>query len=182
MEIPEVIRLAEEPWPRSAPIGTAIPALIPIAHEPWARTATIGRYEHGQFFGSCTGAYPRGYNGRTMPDRWADHHRYYAVLHRFDHMGFHTGSDIWCEGTVTELRTRTDRTDSAEATLNEWLASLPGAHYGPIAVRPFEIVVDDVVFGLIPMEYRVQGQDYLRAELLPDALSFAAPWNGLYDT
>ena len=160
----------------------AIPDIIPIAHEPWARTATIGRYDHGQFFGSLTGAYPRSYNRRTMRDQWPDYNRFYAVLHRFDHDGFHTGSDIWCEGTLTEMRARKDKTDLAEAKLNGWLADLPGLAYGPIAVRPFELVVDDVVFGLVPHEYHEDGQDWSRVELEPDHLSFAAPWNGLYDT
>lgn len=182
MAVPRIIPIAHETRARTATTGMAIPEVIPIAHEPWARTATIGRYAHGQFFGSCTGAHPRSFKMQTMRDRSADHLRFYAVLHRFDHEGFHTGSDIWCEGTLAELRGRTDRTDCAEATLDEWLASLPGAEYGPIAVCPFEVVVDDVVFGLIPTEYREHGRDYARVELLPDALSFAAPWNGLYDT
>jgi hypothetical protein len=159
-----------------------IPDIIPIAYEPWARTAKIGHYEHGQFLGSLSGAYPRSYNGRTMRGQWADHNRFYAVLHRFDHEGFHTGSYVWCEGTVTEMRARRSKTDLAEEKLNGWLADLPGLAYGPIAVRLFELVVDDVVFGLIPREVQEDGRDWSRVELEPDHLSFTAPWDGLYDT
>ena len=159
-----------------------IPDIIPIAHEPWSRTAMIGRYERGQFFGSLSGAYPRSYNRRTMRDQWPDYNRFYAVLHRFDHDGTHTGSDIWCEGTVTEIRARQSSADLAEAKLNEWLIDLPGLAYGPIAVRPFQLVVDDVVFGLIPHVYHDDGQGWSRVEMVPDGLSFTAPWNGLYDT
>lgn len=159
-----------------------VPEIIPIAYEPWARTATIGRYGPGQFFGSLTGAYPRSYNRRTMRDQWPDFNRFYAVLHRFDHDGFHTGSDIWCEGTVTEMRARKSSTDLAKARLDEWLADLPGLAYGPIAVRPFELVVDDVVFGLIPREWHEDSQDWARVHLVPEDLCFAPPWDGLYDT
>src|SRR5258708_25448708 len=63
----------------------AIPEIIPIAHEPWARTATIGRYEHGQFFASLTGAYPRSFDVRTLRDQWPDHNRFFAVLQLFHH-------------------------------------------------------------------------------------------------
>ena len=57
-----------------------------------------------------------------------------------------------------------------------------GLAFGPIAIRPFRIVVDDVVFGLIPIGYSEAGSDWERAELFPESLSFAPPWDGIYDT
>ncbi|MGF1425672.1 hypothetical protein [Kitasatospora sp. LaBMicrA B282] len=153
----------------------AIPELIPIAYLPEYRTAMIGHYDHGQFWASLTGAYPQSFDWRTMRAQWREHQRFYAVLHRFDHDGHHVGSDVRrapAAGGVSE----------AEAEVATWLADLPGLTYGAIAVRPFRIVVDDVVFGLIPEQYTEAGRDWERVELVPEGLSFAPPWNGIYDT
>ena len=153
----------------------AIPDLIPIAYMPGSRTPTIGHYAHGQFYATLTCAYPESFDRRTMRDQWREHERFYAVLHRFDPEGHHTGSDIWQEP-------RSADGSQAEAKVSAWLSALPGLAFGPIAVRPLRIVVDDVVFGLIPLSYIEAGSHWERAELLPESLSFAPPWDGIYDT
>ena len=153
----------------------AIPELIPIAYMPDSRTSTIGRYDHGQFYATLTQAYPQSYDRRTMRDRWREHNRFYAVLHRFDGEGHHTGSDIWREPPSAAG-------DETEAKVRAWLSALPGLEYGPIAVRLFRIVVDDVVFGLLPHQYTEAGRNWERVELAPEDLSFAPPWDGVYDT
>jgi formate hydrogenlyase regulatory protein HycA len=156
----------------------AIPEVIPIAYEPWARTAKIGRYERGLFYGSLTGAYPRSYSRRSMRDQWREYNRFYAVLHRFDHDGHFVDSDIWFEGTVAE-----PGTDRAEDVLSGWLAALPGLSYGPIAIRPFQTIVDDVLFGLVTdAETDDEGHVWERAVLYPEDLCFGPPWDGLYST
>ncbi|WP_405717361.1 hypothetical protein [Streptomyces sp. NBC_00046] len=163
----------------------AVPEIIPIAHEPDYRTDTIGRYTDGQFLASVTYAFPDGY---TVGDDWEEHKRLYAVLHRFDHEGRHLGSDIRCAGTWAEQREHPHGDDSVTARAEAWMAALldglPEREYGDIAIRPFRLTVDGVLFGLV-VEHRddedSDGEDDW-AELYPDQLGFYAPWDGQYDT
>ncbi|MGW6139157.1 hypothetical protein [Streptomyces sp. NPDC055140] len=148
-----------------------VPATIPIAHEPDRRTATIGRYTDGQFLATVTYAFPEGYR---PDDGWEEHKRLYAVLHTFDASGRYRDSEIWCAGTWAagaELA-------QAHAHLDKLLAALPGRTYGDIAVRPFRLAVDRVLFGLIAEDDDEGGW----AELYPDRLGFGEPWDGRYDT
>jgi hypothetical protein len=152
----------------------AIPELIPIRHEPDYRTDTIGSYDNGLFFGWITGAFAPDY--KPGPD-WADHKRWYAVLHRFDRDGHHTASDIWCPGDGNRK--------GQEEKLIEWLDALPGRRYCDIAIRPFQLTVDDIVFGLVPEchgEYQDGERELDWAEFYPGRLGFSAPWSGRYDT
>ncbi|MFF5260834.1 hypothetical protein ACFY4C_17990 [Actinomadura viridis] len=154
----------------------AVPDVVPIAHEPGHRTDMIGRYAGGLFLGSITYAFPEGF---VHGDGWEDHKRLFAVLHRFDLDGRHVDSDVWCAGTWREQARRPLAADSvlarAEARMEDLLGALPGREYGDIAIRPFRLVVDGVLFGLI-----VEGDE--RAELYPDGLGFFAPWDGDYST
>ncbi|MFB8033098.1 hypothetical protein ACFC5Z_09075 [Streptomyces sp. NPDC056004] len=168
----------------------AVPAIIPIAHEPDYRTDTIGRYADGQFLASVTYAFPDGYK---VDDDWEEHKRLYVVLHRFDHEGRHVDSDIWYAGTQAEQRQLPTGDDSvmarAEARMAALLDGLPEREYGDIAIRPFRLTVDGVLFGLV-IERHDDGEDGEGegegeddwAELHPDQLGFYAPWDGQYDT
>jgi hypothetical protein len=152
----------------------AIPERIPIRHEPRYRTSMIGRYDAGLFFGWISGAFAPNYK----PDAdWAAHKRWYAILHRFDHEGRHTVSDIWCPGSGIR-RGQQERLDA-------WLGALPGRAYGDIAIRPFRIEVDGIVFGLVAEgrgEYPGGLQEEDWTEFHPGRLGFSAPWDGTYDT
>jgi len=66
----------------------------------------------------------------------------------------------------------------ARAHLAKLLRSLPRRSYTDIAVRPFQRTVDGVLFGLVIRE----DEEEAWAELYPDRLAFAEPWNGQYDT
>ncbi|WP_229070172.1 hypothetical protein [Actinoplanes sp. DH11] len=149
----------------------AIPERVPIVHEPDYRTDTIGSYDQGQFFGSVTATLAMG-----AGDDWARHKRWYAVLHRFDRDGGHTGSEIWFAGTSEQEQASID---SARKRLDAWLAELPGREFGDIAIRLFQVEADGEVFGLVD-----QSADYDadHAEFLPDELGFDPPWDGEYDT
>ncbi|MEU3653694.1 hypothetical protein AB0E67_12855 [Streptomyces sp. NPDC032161] len=59
--------------------------------------------------------------------------------------------------------------------------ALPDA-CGDIAVRPFRLTVDGVLFGLVTERHEAGDGEHDRAELLPDGLGFGASWDGLYDT
>ncbi|HEX4225906.1 MAG TPA: hypothetical protein VHZ97_26310 [Pseudonocardiaceae bacterium] len=117
----------------------AIPALVPIAREAGYRTDAIGWYDRGQFFAWVTGAY---LPGERIDADWRNHKRWYAAIHRFDHDGHHTGSDIWCPGPGTR--------DGIVQRLQSWLEELSGRIYRDISIRPFQIVVDGIIFGLVP--------------------------------
>ncbi|MFI8458921.1 hypothetical protein [Kitasatospora sp. NPDC085464] len=144
----------------------SVPELIPIRHEPEGRTRTIGRWWGGAFFASVTGP--------------VDRPEWYAVLHRFDSAGQHLDSAIRAAGTGPEAR----------RLLEEWLDALPGREYGSIAIAPFEVRFDGVLFRLVIEEDGEDGEheedddeaDRFTAELQPDGLGFHAPWCGCYDT
>ncbi|MFE7245900.1 hypothetical protein [Streptomyces sp. NPDC057580] len=162
----------------------AVPEIIPIAHEPDYRTSTIGRFSSGQFLASVTYAFPDGF---AMGDGWEEQKRLFVALHKFDHDGHHQESDIWCAGTWAEQMKRPHGERSvvarAEARLAAALSGLAEREYCDIAIRPFQLTVDGVVFGLIT-ECHAEDEDgeHDWAELYPDRLGFSAPWNGEYDT
>ncbi|MFE6050932.1 hypothetical protein ACFQ6N_09265 [Kitasatospora sp. NPDC056446] len=139
-----------------------VPDLIPIRHEPFGRTRTIGRRRGGCFLASATGV--------------AGRPECYAVLHRFDEAGQHLDSRIESAAGIAEAR----------RVLAGWLDALPGREYGDVAVAPFEVRVDGVLFGLVVEEddeVEEDEEDYrFTAELYPDQLGFHAPWDGCYDT
>jgi hypothetical protein len=160
----------------------AVPEVIPIAYEPRHRTEAIGHYAEGQFLGSITYAFPEGYR---PDDGWEEHKRLYAVLHTFDAEGRYRDSDIWCAGTWAEQQRAPEgqyAPDSvlarAQAHLAKLLRSLPRRRYTDIAVRPFRLTVDGVLFGMLTGED--EGEPW--AELYPDRLGFGPPWDGLYET
>jgi hypothetical protein len=157
----------------------AVPEVIPIRYEPDYRTDTIGRYAHGQFLASITWAFREGVG---LPRDWPRHKRLYAVLHRFDRDGHHLDSDIWFAGTWAEKQQHPPGEDPvlarAESKMAELLGSLSEIEYGDIAIRPFRLEVDGLVFGLV-----VGGdEEYAWATLEPDDLFFSMPWDGSYST
>jgi formate hydrogenlyase regulatory protein HycA len=162
----------------------AVPEIIPIAHEPDYRTRTIGRFSDGQFLASVSYAFP---NGFAMGDGWEEQKRLFVVLHKFDHDGHHQESDIECAGTWAEQLKRPHDERSvvarADVRLAALLAGLPEREYCDIAIQPFRLIVDGVVFGLIT-ECHAEDEDGEDdwAELYPDRLGFSAPWNGEYDS
>ncbi|MFD7707061.1 hypothetical protein [Streptomyces sp. NPDC059786] len=157
----------------------AVPHVVPIAYEPRHRTESIGHYADGQFLASVTYAFPEGYR---PDDGWEEHKRLYSVFHTFDAEGRYRDSEIWCAGTWAEQQRNPDGDDSvlarARAHLGKLLRSLPRRSYTDIAIRPFQVTVDGVLFGLVTGEDGEGGW----AELYPDRLGFASPWDGRYDT
>ena len=157
----------------------AVPEVIPIAYEPKHRTETIGRYADGQFLASITYAFPEGFR---PDDGWEEHKRLYVVLHTFDAEGHYNDSEIWCAGTWAEQQRapygELSVLSRARVHLAKLLRSLPRRSYTDIAIRPFRLTVDGVLFGLVPRED--EGEAW--AELYPDRLGFSEPWDGTYDT
>ncbi|MEU9388731.1 hypothetical protein [Streptomyces sp. NPDC048324] len=157
----------------------AVPEVVPIAYEPRSRTESIGRYSEGQFLASLTYAFPAGFR---LDHGWEEHKRLYTVLHTFDFEGRYRDSEIWCAGTWAEQLQDPDGDASvlqrARVHLAKLLRSLPRRSYTDIAIRPFQVTVDDVVFGLVTGA----DEEGSWAELYPDRLFFSPPWDGSYDT
>lgn len=155
----------------------AVPEIIPIDHEPGCRTSAIGRFSGGQFLAPVTYAFPDGF---ARGDGREEQKPLFVVLHTFDHRGRHQESDVCCAGTWAREGSVVAR---AEARLAGVLAGLAEREYCDIAIQPFRLTVDGVVFGLV-MECHAEDEDgeHDRAELHPDQLGFSAPWNGEYDT
>ncbi|MFE6778496.1 hypothetical protein [Streptomyces sp. NPDC057702] len=152
-----------------------VPEVIPISHEPDHRTSTIGRWRDGQFLASVTAAFPEGWRGED----WRAAKRWFAVLHRFDTAGRHLDSRIACTGGTADG----ERAAIAEAerVVAHWLEALPGRRYADIAIAPFALRREGVLFGLV-VEGGADGDTGVRAELYPDGLGFFPPWDGSYDT
>jgi formate hydrogenlyase regulatory protein HycA len=149
-----------------------LPEVVPIAHEPGYHTDTIGRYADGQFYAAVHGAVRVGddpYDRECL--------RWYAYVHRFDADGRYLRSDIEALGPAPFLRG--ELYERANLRLEELLDALPGLEYGDIAIRPFQLSFDGVLFGLIDESDGERG-DW--AELYPDGLGFGEPWDGEYDT
>jgi hypothetical protein len=153
----------------------AVPGIIPIAYEPHGRTDAIGQYADGQFLGSVTYGFPKGFQ---LEHGWEELKRLYVVLHTFDADGTHRESDIWCAGPWAEQQRDGTVLPRARARLATLLRSLPRRTYTDIEVKPFQLTFDNVLFGL------VTGVDdgEAWAELYPDRLGFGPPWDGSYDT
>jgi hypothetical protein len=149
----------------------AIPDRVPITYEPDFHTRTIGRYDEGQFFAWVTATLGDG------DGDWASRKRWYAVLHRFDRDGTHTGSTIECTGTSVDENAAVDR---AHARVDELIGVLPGHEFCDIEIRLFQVEVDGEVFGLVDWSEEYDGEDH--AEFLPGELGFDPPWDGTYDT
>lgn len=165
----------------------SVPDVIPIRHEPDYRTPTIGRWQGGQFLASVTASFPEDWD---HSGDWQPLKRWCAVLHRFDDAGHHLDSRVRFTGTTADGERQAIA--AAEAVLDEWLDALPERHYQDIAIRPFEVRTEGVLFGLV-LEYDSDGEDGedgdgedgddgVWAELYPDNLGFSAPWDGYYDT
>ncbi|MFJ2893538.1 hypothetical protein ACIO87_01465 [Streptomyces sp. NPDC087218] len=152
-----------------------VPGIIPIKHEADYRTDTIGRWRDGQFFASVTGAFPEDW---SFGDDWQEQKRWCAVLHRFDAAGRHLDSRIRVTGTTAGGER--EAIAAARLLLDEWLEDLPERHYEDIAIAPFAVRSEGILFGLVVEEG--DGADPVRAEFLPDSLGFFAPWDGYYDT
>ena len=156
----------------------AVPEVIPIAYEPNHRSGAVGRYADGQFLASVTYAFPQGFR---PDDGWEEQKRLYTVLHTFDAEGRYRDSEIWCAGTWAQQQHAPHGDDSvlsqARIHLAKLLRALPRRSYTNIAVRPFQLTVDGVLFGLLTG----QDEEGSWAELHPDRYCFGPPWDGTYD-
>lgn len=150
----------------------AVPGKIRICREADYVTHHLGIFRGcRQFMGFVTATLPS-----PSPTDWEVHKRWYAVLHRFDPLGDHLGTDAWFAGTSA------DGEDEAidRARLSEMIESLGRIMYCDIDVKLFQVEVDGQIFGLVDGSDPEEGIE--RVLLLPNDLAFFAPWDGSYDT
>jgi hypothetical protein len=146
-----------------------IPEKIPIQRMEDYHTHFIGKTEDGkQFFGYETFVFPDG-----MPaSDWQRSRKEYVVLYIFDKDGNHLTTNHWFAGTTSEINDSLTRT-KLEQMINE----LGKVKFTDIEVKPFQTIIDGIVFGLVPNE------EYETVDLEPSStISFHEPWDGDYDT
>lgn len=170
----------------------AEPEQLLVPHEDFehARFGLVGRYGPGnQFMAFVTGAFPRGWwSGSRSPeylrDRWAEHKRWYAVLHRFGPGGEHLGTEARSGGTTAEGEA--EAMDRADRELADMLGSVTPYRPCDILVRPFGVELDGYFFGLVYTAKSADdpddpGNEYVMLE--PNDIMFHPPWDsGEYST
>jgi hypothetical protein len=172
----------------------AEPERLLIEHEDfeYGRFNLVGRYGGGnQFMAFVTGAFPADWwSGNRPPEylrnRWAEHKRWWAVLHRFDPDGGHLGTEAWSGGTTADGQR--EAIERADRKLTELLEPLGPREPCDIRVRPFGVEIDGYFFGLV---YQVNHYDdpanpegtYECVMLEPNDIMFHPPWDsGEYST
>lgn len=161
--------------------------LIPYEKCEYARFTHVGQYGGGnQFMGYVT--YASNYVPKTYHTEetsaggkivWREHSNCFAVLHRFDSLGCHLGTDVeHVEGT-------NGSEDRGWAKLEEMLARLGEVEFCDIRVKPFRVEVGKVVHGLIYECKHGKGDDEEREWVMlePNDIMFHPPWeSGEYST
>lgn len=146
-----------------------IPEKFPIKREENYHTHYLGKTQDGrQFFGYETFVFP---NGMPQSD-WTKGRKEYAVLYLFDKKGNHLKTNHWYAGTTSEINDFI-----IKEKLEQMISELGSIEYTNIIVKPFQTIIDGVIFGLIPNE------EYETVDLQPNStISFQEPWDGEYDT
>jgi len=132
-------------------------------------THYIGKVADGrQFFGYETFVFPSG----IPANEWEKERKEYVLLYLFDNEGNHLETLHWFAGTTD---------DGKHAEMIKWLEDkineLGNVEYTDIEVKPFQTIIDGVVFGLVP------NYEHDVVELEPSStIAFHKPWDGEYDT
>jgi hypothetical protein len=147
-----------------------LPDVVKILHLSYDHTDAIGRYAEGQFFA----------DGGICPVRGAERFRWYYVVHLFADDGGHVDSHVWSGGTDSPVHASQDVPERryARRKFRMLLDGLPERQYCDIAIRPFRLDVQGIVFGLIDESARNERDTFV---LYPGGLTFQPPWCGTYD-
>lgn len=158
---------------------------IPFDDDDNSRFNTLGTWGEGRrFMAFVTGADPIDPRfGRPMyphPDdpNWPKKKRWYGALHLFDQDGAHQQTLTILGGTTADGKG--DSGQRAFRMTNAALRGLAPLEFGPIEVRPFAVVCDGYLFGLVYEPKDDKGGDY--AMLWPNDVMFHPPWDGGYST
>jgi hypothetical protein len=149
-----------------------IPGKIRILREEGYHTQHIGRYNTDKQFMAFIVGMPLD----TRTSRASQTIRWYAVIHRFDADGNHLGTEATFLGEKPFLK----QLSNAKAKFAEMLAQLGPVTYCSVEIKLFSVRIDGHTFGLI--DASEPEEEYLRVDLVPNALAFFPPWDGTYDT
>jgi hypothetical protein len=154
----------------------AIPTRIPVSRQVDYYSGYIGQYQgENQFWGQIVAQFAHDMP-HPPPSNLEPYKRWYAVLHKFDCEGHHIGTDCSFIGTTADGEPGVFA--AATETLNNFIAVLEPVQYGDIAIRLFQLEIEQNIFGLIDIS---DGPDEAVA-MMPGDLVFYDPWDGNYDT
>jgi hypothetical protein len=143
-----------------------VPPRVRILRLPLEHTDPIGTFADGQYLADS--------------GRYQDSH--YTVLHLFDDDGRHVHAEAtvhpWEQAGNGCACERLPRATRPAEQLARAIEALPDGRAGDIAVQPFRVVVDGVLFGLVPEVDAALGDV---AVLYPGGLVFTSPWLGDYE-
>jgi hypothetical protein len=152
----------------------AVPDVIPIEYVPDYYTGHIGMFGGGkQFLAQIVASIAPE---ETPAQPWQQRKRWYAVLHTFDSQGAHLQTKHWYAGTTADGENEV--VERARKKRDEFIREISPVAYFHIGIKPFEVEVDGMVFGLIDQS----DEDGERVVLEPADLVFYPPWEGEYDT
>ena len=151
-----------------------VPNKIKIKREPDYHTHFIGKTEDGrQFMALVTATIPS-----PVPEDWEQHKKWYAVFHSFDAEGRHLDTKAVCTGRTADGEDQV--VEKAKAMREQMLAEVGKVSFEDIETELFSVTVDGFTFGLVDVSS--VGEKVDRIDLLPNELTFSAPWNGEYVT
>ncbi len=152
----------------------AIPETITIERVEDYWTHDIGRHDSGnQFMAFIVAILPIPYGSN-----WAEHKRWYAVLHTFDEQGNHVQTQANFMGVTADGENAV--VDKARAKRDEVLGGLRDIQYCDVAIKLFSVTIDGAVFGLV--DVTEPEDEHELVELMPNQLVFYPPWDGTFDT
>lgn len=146
------------------------PAKLPVERMEDYHTHHIGKYESGkQFWGYQTFVFTK--RQFLEGEKYENYRREYAVLYLFDKEGNFNEAKFEFAGTTDSLKF-----DTSEK-VEEMVTQLGEIEYCNIEIKPFEVLIDNFIFGLVPNE------ETEMIELQPsNTIAFSEPWEGEYCT
>jgi len=155
----------------------AIPDKILISRLEDYHTHFIGVCEDGrQFMSFVVASLPE-----DIPRDVQHHKRWYAVLHLFDADGNHLSTNAHFAGLTADGEAEV--LDKAYAIQDAMMSELGAVEWADVTVRPFSVLIDDRVFGLVDTSFHSEvGEYYETVTLLPNDFVFTEPWDGDFDT
>lgn len=156
-----------------------IPNLIPIKRHENQHSGThyIGHYGSGnQFWAQVAAGFRPPAGGKNNKD-WESRKCWYAILHKFNSQGDYLSTNYKFTGTTADGESKVIET--AKLHMDKFIEELGAIHFGDIAIKLFNVDVDEHVFGLIDTSSAETGDS---ATMMPGDLVFFEPWKGEYDT
>ena len=147
-----------------------VPKIIPISRMEGYHTHYIGVMKNGnQFFGYTTFAFVEN---KPIHKDWEEKRKEYSVIYIFDKKGNLINTECKFIGFTNEIKF-----DKPKIELDNMMLNLGLIKFQDIKVKPFKTTIDNIVFGLIPVN---ENKSII---LEPsNTIAFFEPWDGEYYT